>query len=233
MHLEAKPGDIAELVLMPGDPLRAKHIAEKYFENPQCYNTVRNMLGYTGTYNGKRVSVQAHGIGSPTMTVYAYELVKFYGVKKIVRVGTCGAYQPHVRVRDLILAMSASWDSSIPRFRFGSVSYAPTANFELLLKAYNLATREKIPVHVGSVYTTDLFYHSDDGMDDLFTKFGALAVEMETAALYTVAAEFGVKALSILTVSDHLATGEETSPAERQSTFDQMIEMALDTVAED
>lgn len=229
IHIEANPGQIAEIVLLPGDPLRAQFIAETFLEGAECYNRVRGMLGFTGTYKGRRVSVQGTGMGVPSISIYAHELMESYNVQTLIRVGTCGAMREEVRVRDVILAMSASTDSSLNRGRFPHIDYAPTANFELLHKAYETAIAKQIPVRVGSVFTTDVFYNDDPQVTKDLAAFGVIAVEMETAALYTLAAKCGRKALSILTVSDHLVTGEATSAQERQTTFTQMIELALET----
>lgn len=229
VHIGAKENEIAESILLPGDPLRAKFIAENFLENPTCYNEVRGMLGYTGTYKGKRVSVQGTGMGIPSISIYAQELIQSYGVKNLIRVGTCGAIQEDVKVRDLIIAMSASTDSAVNRIRFKGIDFAPTANFDLLKKAYDVALERDKNVNVGSVFTSDTFYNEDKEAVQNWAKHGILALEMETAALYTLAAKFGVKALSILTVSDHVITGEETSSEERQKTFGEMVEIALDT----
>lgn len=232
VHIGAKEGQIAETILLPGDPLRAKYIAETYLENVECYNEVRGMLGFTGTYNGQRISVQGTGMGIPSISIYVHELINSYGVKNLIRIGTCGAYQKDVKIRDVIIAMSASTDSNVNRIRFKhDLDYAPTANFELLKAAYDKATEAGMNVKVGPVFTADTFY--TDTMDIVKTlgDMGILAVEMETAALYTLAAKFGRRALSILTVSDHLLTGEETSAEERQTTFNQMLKIALETGA--
>ncbi len=230
IHIGAKEGEIADKILLPGDPLRAKFIAENFLENIEQYNTVRNMFGYTGTYKGERVSVQGTGMGVPSISIYVHELIESYGVKTLIRVGTCGAFQRGVRVRDVILAMSASTDSNVNKLRFKGIEYAPTADFHLLLKAYEKAQERGLKVHVGNVFTSDTFYGDDNQHVELLTKYGTLAVEMESTALYTLAAKFGAKALSILTVSDHLVTGELTTAEERQTTFNQMIEVALDTI---
>ncbi|WP_062309383.1 purine-nucleoside phosphorylase [Alicyclobacillus sendaiensis] len=228
-HIGAKPGEIAERILLPGDPLRAKYIANTYLEGSVCYNEVRGMFGFTGRYKGVPVSVQGTGMGVPSIGIYARELLADYGAKTLIRVGTCGAIRPEVRVRDVILAMSASTNSSPNRLRFGHVQYAPTANFDLLRTAYEIAQGRSMSVHVGSVMTTDLFYA--DGTADLerWAKFGMLAVEMESAELFTLAAQFGARALSILTVSDHVLTGEETTAKERERSFGDMVEIALET----
>jgi purine-nucleoside phosphorylase len=232
VHIGAKEGQIAETILLPGDPLRAKYIAETFLEGAECYNEVRGMLGFTGTYKGKRISVQGTGMGIPSISIYVHELINGYGVQNLIRVGTCGAYQKDIKVRDLILAMSASTDSAVNKHRFGGIDYAPTASFDLLYRAYENAKREGMPVSVGNVFTSDTFYNDTRDIINLMASYNTLAVEMETAALYTLAAKFGRKALSILTVSDHLITGEETTAEERQLTFNQMIKVALDTAAE-
>ncbi|MFB5190968.1 purine-nucleoside phosphorylase [Alicyclobacillus fastidiosus] len=229
VHIGAVEGAIAERILLPGDPLRAKYIAEKYLDSPVCYNEVRGMYGFTGTYKGVPVSVQGTGMGVPSISIYATELMQSYGVKTLIRVGTCGAIQKDIKVRDVILAMSASTDSNVNRLRFGHMDYAPTANFDLLYKAYQVAQERNVQVKVGNVFTADLFYN--DGLADLekWANFGVLALEMESAALFTLAAQFNAKALSILTVSDHILTGEATTSEERQTTFHEMMEIALDT----
>lgn len=232
IHIGAKENEIAEKILLPGDPLRAKFIAENFLEDVICYNTVRGMLGFTGTYKGERISVQGTGMGIPSISIYVHELMESYGVKTLVRVGTCGAMHEDINVRDVIIAMSASTDSSVNNIRFKGLDYAPTANFDLLLKAYEIAKAENMSVHVGNVFTSDTFYSEEPDTTKLLSKFGTLAVEMETAALYTLAAKFKAKALSILTVSDHLITGELTTAEERQTTFNQMITVALDAVVQ-
>lgn len=228
IHIGASAGQVADVVLLPGDPLRAEHIAQAFFEGARRHSDVRGMSGFTGTYRGRCVSVQGTGMGVPSMSIYVRELIESYGARTLVRVGTCGAYQPHVRVRDLVLAMSASTDSNVNRIRFGMFDYAPTADFELLRRAYETSVARGFPVHVGNVFTTDSFYTEDDEALKKLTVYGTLAVEMETAALYTIAARFGVRALSVLTVSDHIVTGEATSAQERQTTFNQMVEVALE-----
>lgn len=231
VHIAAKPGEVAEAILLPGDPLRAKYIADTFLENVTCYNEVRGMLGYTGTYHGTRLSVQGTGMGVPSISIYANELIQSYGVKTLIRVGTCGAYQRDVKVRDLILASAASTDSAVNRVRFPHLDYAPAANFHLLRTAYDAAVERGITAHVGNVFTSDSFYRDEQETVKQLTAYGTLAVEMEAAALYTLAAKFRARALAILTVSDHLVTGEETSAAERQSSFSEMVEIALATAA--
>ena len=228
VHIEAKKNEIADTILLPGDPLRAQYIAENFLENVTCYNKVRNMLGFTGEYKGKRISVQGTGMGVPSISIYINELMAEYGVQNLVRVGTCGAIQKDVEVRDVILAMSASTDSQINKRTFSGIDYAPTANFELLKNAYDCATEKGLNVKVGNVFTADLFY-DDNAEHDKWAQHGILAVEMEAAALYTLAAKYGRKALAILTVSDHILTGEATSSEERQTTFNEMIEVALES----
>lgn len=228
LHIMANEGDVAEIVLLPGDPLRAKFIADTYLEDVKCYNDVRGMYGYTGMYKGKRISVQGTGMGLPSLSIYANELINFYGVKKLIRVGSCGAINEDVKIRDIVLAMSASTNSGINRRRFQGMDYAPTANFELLNKAYEIGINKGLNIKVGNVLSSDLFY-DDTGMGiQKWIDYGTLAIEMETAELYTLAAKNKVKALSILTVSDHVLTGDETNPKERQETFTDMMEIALE-----
>ncbi len=228
LHINAEKGQIAETVLLPGDPLRAKHIAETFFENPVQHNNVRGMLGFTGTYKGKPISVQGTGMGIPSAMIYAEELISFYGCQNLIRVGTCGSFQPDVHVRDVIIGQAASTDSNINKIRFGEKTFAPVADFELLLRAYQGAKVRGYTTHVGNIMSSDTFYHDDFEQYKIWANFGVLAVEMEAAGLYTVAAKHGVKALCILTVSDHLVTKEETTAEERQQTFNQMIEVALE-----
>ncbi|MBU5441246.1 purine-nucleoside phosphorylase [Paenibacillus sp. MSJ-34] len=230
-HIGAKPGDIAETILLPGDPLRAKYIAETYLQDATCYNEVRGMLGYTGTYQDKRVSVQGSGMGIPSISIYANELINEYGVKNLIRVGTCGAMQQHVRVRDVILAQASCTDSSMNRHVFGGYDYSPIASFPLLKAAYERGVAKGLNLHVGNIFSSDMFYRDDKSVVQKLMDYGVLGVEMETTALYTLAAKYGVNALTILTVSDHLLTGEETSAEERQTTFNEMMEVALDTAA--
>ncbi|WP_028401709.1 purine-nucleoside phosphorylase [Ectobacillus panaciterrae] len=229
-HIGAKQGEIAERILLPGDPLRAKYIAETFLEDVTCYNNVRGMLGFTGTYKGVRVSVQGTGMGVPSISIYVNELIRDYGVKHLVRVGTCGAIQEDVNVRDVIVAMTSCTDSNMNRLTFPGFDFAPCADFNLLKKAYDAGMKKGMPVRVGSVLTADVFYRESMEPVKKLGEYGVLAVEMETTALYTLAAKYGVNALSILTVSDHIFTGEETTAEERQTTFSDMIVMALDAV---
>ncbi|MEI4830430.1 purine-nucleoside phosphorylase [Bacillus sp. FJAT-53711] len=228
IHIGAKEGEIAESILLPGDPLRAKYIAENFLEDVTCYNNVRGMLGFTGTYKGKRVSVQGTGMGVPSISIYVNELIQSYNVKNLIRVGTCGAIQKDVKVRDVIIAMTACTDSNINRLTFPGFDFAPCANFDLLKKAYDAGVEKGLHIRVGNVLTADVFYRESMDMVKKLGDYGVLAVEMETTALYTLAAKYGVNALSVLTVSDHIFTGEETTAEERQTTFNEMIEIALD-----
>ncbi|KAB2338169.1 purine-nucleoside phosphorylase [Cytobacillus depressus] len=227
IHIGAKENEIAETVLLPGDPLRAKYIAETFLENATCYNEVRGMLGFTGTYKGHRISVQGTGMGVPSISIYINELMQSYNVQNLIRVGTCGAIQKDVKVRDVILAMSASSDSQMNRLTFGGVDFAPTANFDLLKAAYEAGVQKGLHLKVGNVFTSDMFYNDNSELEK-WAKYQILAIEMESSALYTLAAKFGRNALSVLTVSDHILTGEETTAEERQTTFSEMIEVALE-----
>ena len=232
VHIEAKQGEIAESILLPGDPLRAKYIAENFLENATIYNEVRNMFGYTGTYKGHRISVQGTGMGVPSISIYATELMQEYGVQKLIRVGTCGAIQKDVKVRDVILAQSATTDSKMNDIIFNGLSYAPTADFDLLYKAYNAGKAAGLNLKVGNIMTADMFY-SEENQNEKLARYGVLAVEMESAALYTLAAKFGRQALSVLTVSDHIVTGEATTSEERQTTFNDMIVVALEAAIQE
>lgn len=226
-HINAPEGAFAETVLMPGDPLRAKHIAETFLDDAVCVNTVRNMFGYTGIYKGKPVSVLGSGMGVPSMSIYATELVKFYGVKNIIRIGSCGALPLDVKVRDVVIGMGASTDSSVNRNRLAGMDFAAIASFSLLEKAVAAARAKAINVKVGNVFTSDLFYNPSETLFDTLEKYGVLAVEMEAAGLYGVAAEYGINALAIFTVSDHIRTGEALSAELRQTSFNEMVEVAL------
>jgi purine-nucleoside phosphorylase len=230
-HIGAKPGDIAEGILLPGDPLRAKFIAEKFLTDARCYNEVRGMYGFTGTYKGKRVSVQGTGMGMPSASIYIHELIRDYGVKKLIRVGTCGSLSEKAHVRDTILVNGCCTDSAINNLRFGPITYSATADFDLLQAAWAAAKARGIAAKVGNVYATDLFYN-DRTMDiaRLLAEYGVLAVEMESWELFTVAARHNAQALTVLTVSDELLTGVETTAQERQTTFQDMIELALEVI---
>ena len=232
-HNHAKPGDYADAVLLPGDPLRAKWIAETFFDEAQLVNSVRNCLGFTGMWKGKRVSVQATGMGQPSLGIYVHELINVYGLKMLIRVGTCGGLNGHVKVRDLILAQAASTDSTIVRDHFGAYSFAPIADFGLLRSAAEKAEARGMRCHAGNMLSSDIFYH-EDGLAAYgkLMAHGVIGVEMEAAALYTLAARFGVKALAICTMTDCLVTGAEIGAEERQSSLREMVELALEVAVE-
>jgi len=229
-HIEAKKGEIAESILLPGDPLRAKFIAENFLEGARCYNTVRNMLGFTGTYKGVPVSVQGTGMGMPSIGIYSWELISEYGVRNLVRIGTAGSFHEDVKVRDIVAGVSASYDSSYAdNFDLPGV-YAPGASMELLLKLDAASKATDISYKAGNIISSDVFY---DQRKDWWKKWAAMnvmAVEMEAAALYMNAARLGANALAMMTISDHFVTGEETSAEERQETFTDMMKLALETV---
>lgn len=226
---EANPGQIAKAVLMPGDPLRAKYVAEHYLENPVCFNSVRNMLGYTGDYKGKQISVMGHGMGVPSIGLYTYELYQFYGVESIIRIGSAGGIGEDVRVRDVVIAMGASTNSHfVDQYRFPGQLCA-TASWPLLRDAVAAAERLGVRADVGQVFTADQFYNDNPDAGAMYRKFGILALEMETAGLYWTAQRLGKQALSILTISDHIFTGEALSAQERQDSFHEMMEIALET----
>ncbi|MBN2471915.1 MAG: purine-nucleoside phosphorylase [Anaerolineae bacterium] len=227
IHIGAKEGEIADTVLMPGDPLRAKYFADTFLKDHFCFNQVRGMLGFTGTYEGKRVSVMGSGMGIPSFSIYANELLEFYGVKRIIRVGTCGSMQPGMKIGDLVLAMSASTDSNVNRMRFHGLDYAPTADFDLLVKAHQAAKALTDRVFVGGVISGDLFYSDDKEWHKVWVDYGILAAEMETAGLYTLAAKYRAQALAILTVSDTILGGEEAPAEQREKGFSLMAEVAL------
>lgn len=229
-HIEAKKGEISKSVLLPGDPMRAKWIAENFLDQPKLYNDVRGMLGYTGTYKGKSISVQGTGMGIPSALIYCHELINDYGVKKLIRVGSTGAYQPDIALRDIILAMSASSTSGINNSRFINADYSPTANFDLFMKAALYAKKNKIPIKAGNVLSSDEFYEDDSHSYKKWAEFGVLSVEMEAAGLYTIAAKYNVQALAILTVSDSLVTKQALPADERETSFSTMIEIALNTL---
>lgn len=228
-HIGAHPGDIAPLVLLPGDPLRARWIAETFLEDVRCYTEVRGMYGFTGTWRGHRVSVQGSGMGQPSMAIYVNELFAEYDVQSIVRVGSCGAMSERLAVRDIVIASGACTDSSMNRIRFEGLDYAPVADFGLLRAAYDAATDAELAeaVHVGLIYSSDSFYPARPELAARMVEYGVLAVEMEASQLYTLAAKFDRRALAICTVSDHIVTGEETTAQEREQTFGAMVEIAL------
>lgn len=230
VHLEAKNGEIAETVLLPGDPLRAKWIADTFFENPVCYNKVRGMLGYTGTFKGKRVSVQGTGMGIPSALIYCNELIREYGVKNLIRVGSSGSYQADVKLRDIVIAMAASSTSGINNLRFINSDYSPTASFDLFMKVILFAKENNIPIKAGNVLSSDEFYEDNHESYKKWAEYGILCVDMESSGLYTIAAKYNVKALTILTISDSLVTHEKISAEDRESSFHTMIDLALSTL---
>jgi len=227
IHIGAEPGQIAHTVLLPGDPMRAKFFAETLLEDAICFNKVRGMLGFTGHYGDKRVSVMGSGMGIPSLSIYVNELVSDYGVTTLMRVGTCGALQPDLEIGDIVLAMSASTDSHVNRLRFGGMDYAPTANFDLLMRAHKAAHALGIKVRVGGMFSSDTFYEDDPDWWKLWAAYGALVCEMETAGLYTLAAKANVRALSILTISDSLVTGAAATSEDREKSYSKMAEIAL------
>lgn len=232
-HNSAKPGDYAESVLLPGDPLRAKWIAETFLDDAVCVNQVRNCLGFTGTYKGKRVSVQATGMGQPSTAIYVHELLNTYGVKTMIRVGTCGGLNTRVKVRDVVIGAAASTDSTIIKGAFGTYNYAPAADFSLLRAAYDKAQEKGYTAHVGGIVSSDIFYHPS-GLEAYgrLIEHGVLGVEMEAATVYTLAARFGAKALTICTMTDCLITGAEIDADARQSSLREMVELALEVATE-
>ncbi len=227
-HIAANIGDFAKTVLMPGDPLRAKFIAENFFENAVLVNNVRGIQGYTGEYKGKKVSVMASGMGMPSISIYAYELYNFFGVENIIRVGTAGGMNKDVHIRDIVLGQGACTDSGFASQFNLNGNLCPIASFDLLKKAYDIGNEMGLNMHVGNLYSTDVFYNDDPTTTEKWSKLGVLAVEMEAAALYMTASRFGKKALAVCTVSDHLLTGESTSAEERQTTFTDMMKLALE-----
>ena len=230
-HISAAPGDFSDVVLMPGDPLRARYIAQRFLQDAREVTSVRNMLGYTGLFRGRELSVLGHGMGIPSISIYATELIQHYGARVLLRVGSCGALRQDVKLRDVIIALGAGTDSKVNRMRMKDHDFPAVADFELARRAVEAAERLRRPVRVGSVFTSDLFYAPQGEQYEVHERMGMLAVEMEVAGLYGVAAEFGARALALLTVSDHLRTREALTPAERQTTFDEMIELALEVAA--
>ena len=228
IHIGAAEGDIAETVLMPGDPLRAKWAAERFLEGPREVNRVRGMLGFTGTWRGHPVTIHGSGMGMPSLSIYANELIRDYGAKTLIRIGSTGGMQPRVKVRDVILAMTASSLSTPSLGMFRELNFAPSADFGLLRAAADAAAARGVPVHVGGIYSSDTFYSERPDLDEQLIRHGVLAVEMETAELYTLALRYGCRALAVLTVSDHLQTGEALPSEDRERSFGDMVEIALE-----
>ena len=228
VHIGAKPGEIAETILMPGDPLRAEWAAKTILDNAVCVNLVRGMLGYTGTWRGQRVTIHGSGMGMPSLSIYANELIRDYGAKTVIRIGSAGAMQANIGLRDIVLAMSCSSLSTPSRGIFREMQFAPCADYGLLAAAHRAALARGVPTHVGGIYSSDVFYDERDDLNAQLMRHGVLAVEMEAAELYTLAARYGVRALAVLTISDHLITKEELPAAYRQSSFADMVEIALE-----
>lgn len=229
-HIGAKKNEIADIVLLPGDPLRAQHIAENYLQDIKKYNTVRNMLGFTGYYEDLRISVQGAGMGLPSTAIYVNELIREYGVKTLIRMGTAGSIQENIHIGDVILAMSASTDSNMNKIKFNGLDFAPVADFKLLHQTYQIATNTGIPLRVGGVLSTDTFYSEAKDRYDIWSRHGVLAVEMESTALYTLAAAHQVSALTVLTISDHLLTGKVATSEERENNIDVESQLVLNTL---
>ncbi|MCA6222370.1 purine-nucleoside phosphorylase [Photorhabdus antumapuensis] len=229
-HINAEMGDFADVVLMPGDPLRAKYIAETFLENVRQVNDVRGMLGFTGTYKGRPISVMGHGMGIPSCSIYAKELITDFGAKVLIRVGSCGSVRQDVQLRDVIIGMGACTDSKVNRIRFKDHDFAAIADFDLVRNAVDAAKAKNINVRVGNIFSVELFYTPDPQLFDVMEQYGILGVEMEAAGFYGVAAEYGAKALTICTVSDHIRTHEKLTAEERQTTFNEMIEIALESI---
>lgn len=227
IHIGAKEGEIADTVLMPGDPLRAKWAAETFLSDAVCVNEVRGMLGYTGTWNGHRVTIQGSGMGMPSLSIYANELIRDYGAKTLIRIGSAGAMQPHMRLRDVVVAMTASSMSTPSRGIFKELNFAPCADYGLVEAAVAAARARDVTPHVGGIYSADVFYDERPDLNEQMTRHGILAVEMEAAELYTLAARYGCRALAVLTISDHLLTGEGLPAEDRQSSFADMVDIAL------
>jgi purine-nucleoside phosphorylase len=229
-HINAPQGAFARTVLMPGDPLRAKYIAENFLDNPKLVTDVRNMLGYTGEYQGKAISVMGSGMGIPSISIYAKELITEYNVENIIRIGSCGAVSNKIKLMDVVMAMGASTDSGVNRSRFPNTDFAMIADFNLLRLAVEAAEKQNVNYHVGNLYSSDLFYSTDEERYNLMEKYGVLGVEMEAAGLYGVAAEFGANALAMMTVTDHLRLGLHLTAEERQQTLNEMIKLTLEAI---
>ncbi|MFC3282250.1 purine-nucleoside phosphorylase [Litchfieldella rifensis] len=232
-HIQAHKGDFADTVLMPGDPLRAQYIAETFLSDVRQVNAVRNMLGFTGRYQGREISVMGHGMGIPSVSIYAKELITDYDVGTLIRVGSCGAVRDDVKVRDVVIGLGASTDSKVNRTRFMDHDFAAIADFDLVSHAVSVAREKRIPLKVGNMFSADLFYSPQHELFELMKRYGIVGIEMEAAGLYGVAAEYGARAMTICTVSDHILRGEALSSAERQNTFDEMMEVTLETVLRD
>jgi len=228
IHIGAAPGEIAETVLMPGDPLRAKWVAETFLDDPVCVNEVRGMLGFTGTWRGHRVTIHGSGMGMPSLSIYANELIRDFGAKTLIRIGSAGAMQPQIAVRDVVLAMTSSTLSTPSRGIFKELNYAPCADFGLLSAAHAAAMAKGSAVHVGGIYSSDVFYDERPDLNEQMQRHNILAVAMEAAELYTLAARYHCRALAVLTISDHLLTGEDLPSEDRQSSFSDMVEIALE-----
>ena len=227
IHIGAKSGEIAETVLLPGDPYRARWAAQKYLKDPVLVNEVRGMLGYTGTWNGHRVTIHGSGMGMPSLSIYANELMRDYGAKTLIRIGSAAALQDHIKVRDVVLAMTASTYGSPSHSIFRDLNFAPAADFGLLSAAHNAALAANVPIHVGGIYSSDTFYDERDDLTKTLARHGTLCVEMEAAELYTLAARHGCRALAVLTMSDHILTGEALPADQRETSFGAMVEIAL------
>ncbi|MGB2358179.1 MAG: purine-nucleoside phosphorylase [Paracoccaceae bacterium] len=227
IHIGAKPGDIAETVLMPGDPYRAKWAAETFLETPKLVNEVRGMLGFTGTYKGAPVTIHGSGMGMPSLSIYANELIRDYGAKTLIRIGSCGGMQPQVKLRDIIIAMTASSLSTPSSGMFKELNFAPCADYGLLSAAVAEARGKDVGLHVGGIYSSDVFYDERPDLNEQMVRHGILGVEMEAAELYNLAARYGVRTLAVLTVSDHLQTGEALPSDQREKSFGDMVEIAL------
>ena len=230
-HMNAAPGDFAETVLMPGDPLRAQYIADNWFDDPRRVTDVRNMWGFTGSFRGQPISVMAHGMGIPSASIYVTELIESYGVKRVIRVGSCGTSHPDVKLRDIVIGQGASTDSAVNRMRFGGYDLAPLASFDLVRKAVAAAEAAGARYHVGNLFSADLFYTPDPDMFGTMARYNVFGIEMEAAGIYPIAAENDVEALAICTVSDDIPSGDHLTTDERATTFDEMIDIALATVS--
>lgn len=229
LHINAEKGDIADTVLMPGDPLRAKYAAEKFLDGAYCYNEVRGMFGFTGTYKGKKVTIQGSGMGQPSIGIYAHELLDFYRVKNIMRIGSCGAVQPEIELRDIVIAMSVSTNGGSNKNIFRGMDFAPCADSDLFITAVNKAKEMKLRYHCGNILSSDNFYDDDPDIWRLWARYGVLGIEMEASMLYTLAAKFGARALAICTVSDSIVKETLLSKEDRERSFDEMILLALET----